>query len=159
MKVTRVLSNPLSTPKCNTDSGNLCREGRELYLIRNLTHGRGVSFFDDFSYFPDFIVWIKDNSSQHILFLDPKGLNRFGGRERRKVQLHREIAEIEKRIQKKDRGVLLRAYILSVTPPGQIDDGLRSADDWKQDGVYFLQEPDCLRQVVKHALTPTAHPG
>ena len=136
-----------------------CLEGKELYLIRNLTRGRGVSFFDDFGYFPDFIAWIKDDASQHILFLDPKGLNRFGGRERRKVQLHHGIAEVEKRLRKRDRGLRLRAYILSVTPPEQIDDGLRSADDWKQDGVYFLHEPDCLRQVVKHALTPTAHPG
>ena len=87
------------------------------------------------------------------------GQCRVGGKERRKVQLHREIAEIEKRIQKEDRGMLLRAYILSVTPPERIDNSLRSADDWKQDGVYFLHEPDCLRQVVKHALMPTVHPG
>ena len=69
-----------------------CLQGKELFLIRNLTRGRGVSFFDDFSYYPDFIVWLKDDVHQHVLFLDPKGLSRFGRRERKKVQLHHEIA-------------------------------------------------------------------
>ena len=77
-------------------------QGRELYLIRNLTRGRGVSFFDDFGYYPDFIVWLKDDARQHVLFLDPKGLSRFGGRERRKVALHHEIGKIEDRLRKDD---------------------------------------------------------
>ena len=29
----------------------------------------------------------------------------------------------------------------------------RPRDDWKQRGVYFLSEPDCLKQVIGHALT------
>ena len=33
--------------------------GRELFLIRNETRGRGVSFFDDFGYYPDFIALVK----------------------------------------------------------------------------------------------------
>ena len=33
-----------------------CVQGRELYLIRNLARGSGVSFFDDYTYYPDFIV-------------------------------------------------------------------------------------------------------
>ena len=51
-----------------------CLRGRELYLIRNRTRGRGVSFFDDFGYYPDFIVWLKDDARQHVLFLDPQGV-------------------------------------------------------------------------------------
>ena len=66
-------------------TGDSCLQGKELFLIRNLTRGRGVSFFDDFGYYPDFIVWLKDDDQQHVLFLDPKGLSRFGQRERKKV--------------------------------------------------------------------------
>ena len=127
-------------------------QGRELFLIRNRTRGRGVSFFDDFGYYPDFIVWLKDESSQHVLFLDPKGLSRFGGRERRKVGLHREIAEVERHVRTTDLNLRLHAYVLSVTPAAQIDDGARSAADWKRDGVYFLNERDCMREVIAHAL-------
>ena len=103
-------------------NGDRCLQNKELFLIRNLTRGRGVSFFDDFGYYPDFIVWLKDDDRQHVLFLDPKGLSRFGRRERKKVQLHHEIAEIEKQVRKNDPDLYLRAYILSVTPARQIDD-------------------------------------
>ncbi len=133
-----------------------CLQGRELYLIRNLTRGRGVSFFDDFGYYPDFVVWLKDDTCQHVLFLDPKGLGRYGGRERRKVRLHHEIAGVEERLRREDPSLRLRAYVLSVTPADRIDDGLRSASDWKRDGVYFLDESDCLQQVIAHALGPEA---
>ena len=140
------------------ESGDPCLEGRELFLIRNLTRGRGVSFFDDYHYYPDFIVWLKDGARQHVVFLDPKGLRRFGERERRKVLLHREIEEVEKKVRSADPDVFLRAYVLSVTEPALIGDRGRSAEEWKRDGVYFLDEPDCLKQVVGHALgaTPAA---
>ena len=133
-----------------------CLRDRELYLIRNLTRGRGVSFFDDFAYYPDFIVWLKDQQNQHVMFLDPKGLSRYGGKERRKVGLHTGIAEVEERIRNTDKNLHLHAYVLSVTPAEQIDDGRRSATEWKQDGVYFLDEPDCLKQVIEHALRARA---
>ena len=125
-----------------------CLQDRELYLIRNLTRGRGVSFFDDSGYYPDFIVWLKDKHCQHVVFLDPKGLGRYGSRERKKVQLHHDIHEIEKRVQNTDPDLRLSAYVLSVTPSQKIDDGARPPNEWKQDGVYFLNEPDCLKQVI-----------
>ena len=134
------------------ESGDPCLLGRELFLIRNLTRGRGISFFDDFDYYPDFIVWLKDGDHQHVVFLDPKGLSRFGGKERRKVRLHHEIVEVEKRVRDTDPQLRLHAYVLSVTDPSLIDDGGRSAEAWKEDGVYFLRDPDCLKQVVGHAL-------
>ena len=129
-----------------------CLGGRELYLIRNLSRGRGVSFFDDFGYYPDFIVWLKNPDCQHIIFLDPKGLGRFGGRERRKVELHRTIKALEERIRKTDPDLRLHAYVLSVTPAHEIDDGSRPASAWQNAGVYFLEEPDCLKRVIEHAL-------
>ncbi len=132
-----------------------CLQGKELFVIRNLTGGRGVSFFDDFGYYPDFIVWLRDESSQHVLFLDPKGLARFGRKERRKVKLHHEIAETGNRVRTEDPNLELHAYVLSVTPASEIDDGNRTLEQWKRDGVYFLNDPDCLQQVIKHALTRT----
>ncbi len=129
-----------------------CLRGKELYLIRNLTRGRGVSFFDDFGYYPDFIVWLHDTDCQHIVFLDPKGLSRFGARERKKVALYQDIKSIEERIWKTDPNLRLHAYVLSVTPPGKIDDGRRSSVDWKNDGVYFLNASNCLQQVIEDVL-------
>ena len=133
--------------------GDDCLQGKDLYLIRNLTRGRGVSFFDDYGYYPDFIVWLKDATLQHLLFLDPKGLGRFGRREQKKVQLHHEIKKVEQQVRKDDPDLRLSAYVLSVTPQSKIDDPKqRTLSEWKQDGVYFLDEPHCLKQVIENAL-------
>ena len=134
------------------ERGDSCLRGRELYLIRNLSRGRGVSFFDDYTYYPDFIVWLIDDNDQHVIFLDPKGLVRYGPKERKKVRLHTEIKQIEERVRVSDPDLRLHAYVLSVTPPDKIGDELRPREDWEQQGVYFLSEPDCLKQVIDHAL-------
>ena len=93
--------------------------------------------------------------------LDPKGLSRFGGRERRRVRLHRAIGEVERHARRTDPNLRLHAYVLSVTPAAQIDAGARSAADWKRDGVYFLNERDCLQEVIAHALrrSPARRPA
>ena len=70
--------------------------------------------------------------------LDPKGLVRYGPKERRKVKLHAEIKQIEERVQVSDPDLHLHAYVLSVTPPDRIGDELRPPEDWRRDGVYFL---------------------
>lgn len=79
-------------------------------------------------------------------------MGRYGTRERKKVALHRTVRDVEKRIRETDPNLRLRAYVLSVTPPEQIDDGTRSSDDWHGDGVYFLNQPDCLKHIIQHAL-------
>ena len=100
-------------------SGDSCLQGRDLFLIRNMSRGRGVSLFDDHSYYPDFIVWLADGEDQHILFLDPKGLVRYGPEERRKVGLHSDIKQVEERVRRSDPNLRLHAYVLSVTAAGQ----------------------------------------
>ena len=135
------------------ERGDPCLRGRELYLIRNLSRNRGVSFFDDYTYYPDFIVWLIDDNSQHVIFLDPKGLVRYGPKERQKVRLHTEIKQIEERVRVSDPDLHLHAYVLSVTPPDRIGDELRPREEWERQGVYFLSEPDCLEQVIGHALS------
>ena len=134
------------------EHGDPCLRGRELYLIRNLSRGRGVSFFDDYTYYPDFIVWLIHDDSQHVVFLDPKGLVRYGAKERKKVRLHKEIKQIEERVRVSDPDLRLHAYVLSVTPADRIGDELRPREEWERQGVYFLGEPDCMKQVLGHAL-------
>ena len=130
-----------------------CLRDRELYLIRNLTRRRGVSFFDDYMYYPDFIVWLIDDDSQHVIFLDPKGLVRYGPKKREKVKLHADIKQIEERIQVSDPDLHLHAYVLSVTSPDEIGDDLLGPEEWNRRGVYFLHDRDCLKGVIESALT------
>ena len=126
--------------------------GRELFLIRNRSRGRGLSFFDDYAYYPDFIVWLKGDGIQHVVFLDPKGLGRFGPKEREKVRLHVGIKDVEESVRESDPALRLHAYVLSVTRPHRIGDVLRPQQHWEADGVYFLDDPDCLAKVVENVL-------
>ncbi len=130
---------------------NSCLQGWELYLLRNMSRGRGVSFFDDFHYYPDFIIWLKKGTQQHVVFLDPKGLSRYGDKEKRKVQLHHNIKGIEQKIREKDSSIHLHAYILSVTARGNIGEQ-RPLEQWKRDGVYFLDEQNYMQDIIEATL-------
>lgn len=135
------------------ESKNPCLEGKDVFLMRNQTGGRGISLFNDVAYYPDFLVWLKDSESQHLIFLDPKGLSRFGYAENKKMQMHREIAEIAKQVREAHPDLHLHAYILSVTPPSQIGAELpRKQSEWEADGVYFMQDDDCLERMIASVL-------
>jgi len=132
--------------------GDPCLQGRELFLIRNLSRGRGLSFFDEHAYYPDFIVWLTDDKVQNVVFIDPKGLVRFGPRERKKVSLHTEIKKIQERVHRKDPGLRLHAYILSITPPEKIGDVLRLKEEWEDMGVYFLQDHRWPQRLLENVI-------
>ena len=70
---------------------------RGVFLLRNLTQ-RGVRFFHTSGFYPDFIMWIKKGEKQTIVFIDPKGTRNSGNFNDEKIQLHKNIKEIEKKI-------------------------------------------------------------
>jgi len=90
----------------------------QVYLLRNLTKSRGVGFYESHSFYPDFIMWIKKDEKQTIVFIDPKGLTHLG-LEDPKLRLHEYLRE---QIQKElgNPNVKLDAFIVSVTPYGLI---------------------------------------
>ena len=46
-------------------------DGAELFLLRNLSRGAGVGFFETDGFYPDFIMWIKTGESQRIVLVEP----------------------------------------------------------------------------------------
>ncbi len=112
----------------------------ELFVLRNLSRGRGVGFFDDYGgYFPDFIIWLLKGDSQHILFVDPKGLTHLGNNERQKFDLHQKIKELEVN---NFSNVNLHSYIWSVTPIEKIPNlsGTPTKEDLTDRGIYLKDE-------------------
>jgi len=87
--------------------------GRELYLLRNLSRGRGVSFFEAGNFYPDFLLWMVSGEQQKVCFIDPKGLSRLHPNDL-KIEFSRKIKEIESRLA--DPNVQLESFILSTTP-------------------------------------------
>lgn len=86
---------------------------KELYLLRNLSKGRGVGFFEAGNFHPDFILWLLMGDKQHVIFVDPKGIRNIG-KDDLKVQFYEEIKKIEQRLG--DPKVILDSFIVSNTP-------------------------------------------
>ena len=86
---------------------------KQLYLLRNLSKGRGVGFFEAGNFHPDFILWLLVGSQQHVIFVDPKGIRNLGPTDP-KIQFNQTIKEIEQRLG--DANVRLQSFIVSNTP-------------------------------------------
>ena len=86
---------------------------RELYMLRNLSRGRGVGFFEAGNFHPDFILWLIEGAQQQIIFVDPKGIRNLGPSDP-KIQFHETIKGIEQRLG--DPAVSLQSFIVSNTP-------------------------------------------
>lgn len=49
--------------------------GESIYLLRNLSRGKGVGFFESEGFYPDFILWHrKSNGIQRLVFVEPHGM-------------------------------------------------------------------------------------
>jgi hypothetical protein len=86
---------------------------KELYLLRNLSKGRGVGFFEAGNFHPDFILWLISGTQQFIAFVDPKGVRNIGFNDP-KIQFFATIKDIERRLG--EPSVKLSSFIVSNTP-------------------------------------------
>jgi hypothetical protein len=86
---------------------------KKLYLLRNLSKGRGVGFFEAGNFHPDFILWLIVGGHQYIAFIDPKGIRNLGFSDP-KIQFFQTIKDIERRLA--DPSVTLSSFIISNTP-------------------------------------------
>jgi hypothetical protein len=103
---------------CESGEGKHFLEGKELYLLRNLSRGRGVGFFEAGNFYPDFILWLLDGNRQYVSFIDPKGLRNTEGLEDPKIKFHQTIKDLERQLG--DPGVILNSFIVSSTPFNEI---------------------------------------
>ncbi len=123
---------------------------KEVFLLRNLTRGRGIGFFapkDGEAFYPDFILWVVEDGRQAIGFIDPHGLIRTRGLKDPKIQLHQELARLQPALQvhcKKWR-VRLTSFIVSPRPYDAVRQGSwvysHSRDELEAKHVLF-QEAD-----------------
>ncbi|MBN2716174.1 MAG: DEAD/DEAH box helicase family protein [Deltaproteobacteria bacterium] len=97
---------------CDDNSGTLEENGAELFLLRNLSKGKGVGFFEAGNFHPDFILWILIGDKQYVSFIEPHGLIHEGPSSE-KIMFHKRIKDVEMRL--KDPSVILNSFILSWT--------------------------------------------
>jgi hypothetical protein len=114
--------------------------GRELYLLRNMSRGRGIGFFEAGNFYPDFILWLVTPQGQRIAFVDPKGIRNLEGMNDPKIRFHQTIKELEAKLG--DPTVALSSFIISNTPHHQVawwGPGL-SKDEFEARNVLFQVE-------------------
>lgn len=143
-------------------------DGKQLFVLRNLSV-KGIGFFmESSSFYPDFIVWVLDGNKQYIYFLDPKGIllgeNHFNNP---KVLWCKDDAPmLEAKIQadldsdKKGIEVHISAFILSVTPFEKArkgwGDGKVTKDEFAANRVLFIDNDKEYLSFIFKNLAPAA---
>ncbi|HHT45749.1 MAG TPA: DEAD/DEAH box helicase family protein, partial [Firmicutes bacterium] len=121
-------------------------KGKEVFLLRNLSRGKGVGFFEESGFYPDFILWVVDSRSQRIVFIEPHGmLHASAYIHDEKARLHERLPKLAKEIEKrsKKKGVSLDSFIISATPYDDMrkryDDGTWDLEKFAEKHILFLQ--------------------
>jgi hypothetical protein len=119
---------------------------KELYLMRNLSRGRGVGFFEAGNFHPDFILWLLVAEQQFITFIDPKGIRNLGINYP-KIEFFHTIKDIQKRLS--DRSVTLNSFIISNTPSHTMRDLWSVEKEAMAERNILFQEEDKATYVRK----------
>jgi len=91
----------------------------EVFLLRNLSRGTGIGFFEERGFYPDFILWIIDGKKQNIIFVEPHGMRHANAyMYDDKARLHEALPNLAKRMgeRSKRKDITLDSYIISATP-------------------------------------------
>lgn len=123
------------------NEARLAEEKTAIYLLRNKSRGSGIGFFEAGNFYPDFIVWAVTGKQQNVVFVEPHGMSREGPGSP-KVQFHQTIKEIEGRLG--DKHLRLESAIVTPTDFALVGDRQWSRQDWADNHVYFMKEPDAL---------------
>jgi len=128
-----------------TSTGKERLVGHHIYLLRNLSRGKGVGFFEAGNFYPDFILWVIDDKSQKIVFIDPKGLLMLSPNDftHPKIKFAATIKGVERELNKKSKmNIQLESFIISETPFKDVKrtfaGGKHSLDDFTDHHVLFF---------------------
>lgn len=119
-------------------------EGKQVFLLRNDGKGRGVGFYEDEGFYPDFILWIKQNDAQRIIFVEPHGMRHAPVYEcDHKAHLHEHLQDMTVKLGGKKQNITLDSYIISQTPYTELKshygNGEWSKQDFAQAHILFAE--------------------
>ncbi|NLM18961.1 MAG: hypothetical protein GX217_02935 [Clostridiaceae bacterium] len=117
---------------------------KEIYLIRNRSK-KGIGFFDDAGFYPDFIMWMITGEKQYITFIEPHGMARESFTSS-KVGLHSRLkTEIEAKL--KVPSVTLNSFILSTTKYSDLVDKSVTVEVWNANHVLFMDDSKYIEMI------------
>ena len=128
---------------------------KEVFLLRNQSRGKGIGFYENEGFFPDFILWILDldGVKQRIVFIEPHGMVHEDINENNdKLTLFKRLRDIS---HKRFRGehVQMDAFVISRTSfsdltdryPDEDRDSL--AEEWHI--LFPSDDPDYLDPIFQ----------
>ena len=126
--------------------------GKELFLLRNQSR-KGVGFFTDAGFYPDFIMWIKDGKKQYVVFLDPKGIVHLpDGIASPKILLYKRLKE-KTMPRLKDKNLVLDSFILSVSPYNKLRWNQKPLKQTMQENhVLFMSDEGYLDELFESCI-------
>src|SRR5262249_18880571 len=120
--------------------------GRQVFLLRNLSRGSGIGFFEERRFYPDFILWIVNGEKQHIIFIEPHGmLHAEAYQYDDKAQLQEKLPSLAQEIgaRSTQNQVTLDSYIISATLYDDLrkkyDDGTWDREKFAGSHILFLE--------------------
>lgn len=123
---------------------------KEIFVLRNLTRGKGVGFFEANNFYPDFILWVKDDEKQYINFVDPKGIRNLHHLEHPKIKLHQTIKDIEKELSdSRDKLIILNSFIISNTRFEELRREFKEdrREEFEKRNVLFNDDEDLIAKL------------
>lgn len=134
-------------------------EGKEVFLLRNLTRGKGIGFFEASegeAFYPDFILWVIQDKQQRVTFIDPHGLRMArGGFNDPKVRLHESLKALEPTLQKQcaQWQVHLASFIISTSPyneiKGAFGTGQHSREEFEEHNILFTEDSQYIGKLLQ----------
>ncbi len=118
----------------------------ELFLLRNLTRGKGVGFFESSGFYPDFMLWIKSNDAQRIVFIEPHGMRHEKAYSKdERARLHERLPSLAQEIASRSGNpqVQLDSFVVSTTPHPELkdlyDNGEWTKEDFANKHILFQE--------------------
>lgn len=128
----------------------------ELFLLRNLTRGKGIGFFEKEGFYPDFILWLRAPSGdQKLVFVEPHGMRHEASYwTSDKAQLFERLAALAGEWQASSPGpeVKLDSYLISHTPFAELqpiyDTGDWSVEKFAERHILFFETPSYVEAIL-----------
>ena len=117
---------------------------RDVFLLRNQAV-TGLSFFQASNFSPDFLLWICNDDSEHLAFVDPKGLRYFDKSDPKLRFAIDEIPRIQEIVNRNGDNIKLHSFILSNTKFLDLnwskdDKGLISKSELEDYAILFQED-------------------
>jgi len=131
---------------------------KEVFLLRNLSRGKGIGFFENEGFYPDFILWIKEGEHQRIIFIEPHGMRQEKAFEiNDKIRLCQKLREYSEHIRalSEYQNITLDSFIISQTPFEELrkvwGEGNWDKEKFVKNHILFFDEDYVQKLFINHS--------